>query len=138
MSYSMEPLNRESSSALFTDLHIKEGTQPETSLLEKLYNEFGTGEGFNELSGIVSAACLGAPRVLTAFSPEEKFDYSTFLEYVNALRELVFTKFLVKTEAFFPISQQQRIKMKRLPQRQQKSVEIVTSRSITYDTKNIC
>ena len=120
LSNSMGPLNRESPSALFTDLHIKEGTQPETSLLEKLYNEFGTGEGFNELSGIVSAACLGTPRVLTAFSPEERFDYSTFLEYVNALRELVFTKFLVKTEASFPISQQQRIKMKRLPQQQQK------------------
>ena len=118
LSGSVGSLGRESSSALFTDLHIKEGTQPEASLLEKLYNDFGTGKGFNELSGIVSAACLGAPRVLTAFSPEEKFDHSTFEEYVNALRELIFTKLFAKTEASFRINQQQQQQQRQQQQRQ--------------------
>lgn len=70
----------------------------EVALVRALHAEFGRAGAFNRLSAIVSAACLGTPPVLTAFTEEEELDYDTFAEYINELRGLLFSKLVGRME----------------------------------------
>ena len=80
-------------------LEIKEYGS-EVALVKALHADFNRGGSFNTLSRLVSAACLGTPPLITAFTDEEELDYPTFVAYINELRELLFAKLVSKMNTY--------------------------------------